>query len=91
LASAKASLRPNTWQQYNQITGDYVLPSLGRGKLVDLRPDLIQALYDRKVDEGVGLQTAQLIHAVIRRNLNRAVKLGLLERNATEGTTPPKP
>ena len=57
LASAKSSLRQKSWQQYRQIVRDDILPALGRIKVVDLRPDLIQALYDCKVDDGVGLRT----------------------------------
>ena len=91
LASTKSALRHNTWQQYSQIVRDHILPSLGSIKVVDLRPDLIQALYDNKVDEDVGLRTIQLTHAVFRRFLNRAVKLGLLPNNPTDMTSPPKP
>jgi integrase len=90
-ASMKSTLRPSTWTQYDQIVRDHINPSLGRIKVVDLRPDLIQELYDRKVDAGVGLRTIQLTHAVLRRSLNRAVKLGLLLSNPTEATSPPKP
>lgn len=91
LASAKVSLRPKTWQHYHQISGDYILPSLGRIKLVDLRADLIQSLYDKKVTAGVGLRTIQLTHAVIRRCLNRAVKLGVIGVNPATAAIPPKP
>lgn len=91
LASAKASLRSKTWRQYQQISRDYILPKLGELKLIDLRPDLIQAVYDRNIDTGVGLRTIQLTHAVIRRALNRAVSLGLLDKNPAAVTIPPKP
>jgi len=91
LASAKSSLRYTTWQQYSQTIRDHILPSLGDTKIVKLRPDVIQALYDNKVEEGVGLRTIQLTHAVLRRFLNRAVKLGLLPNNPSDVTSPPKP
>jgi integrase len=91
LASMKSSLRHSTWIQYNQIVRDHINPSLGRIKVVDLRPDLIQELYDSKVDAVVGLRTVQLTHAVLRRSLNRAVRLGLLLNNPTEAVSPPKP
>lgn len=44
--SVEASLRPKTWRQYNQIVRDYIIPELGRIKLIDLRPHHIQALYE---------------------------------------------
>lgn len=91
LASVKSTLRYNTWKQYSQIVRDHILPKLGKTKIIDLRPDLIQSLYDSKVQEGVGLRTIQLTHAVLRRFLNRAVKLGLLPNNPSDVTSPPKP
>lgn len=91
LASAKSSLRYTTWQQYKQIIRDHILPNLGGTKVVELRPDLIQALYDNKVEDGVGLRTIQLTHAVLRRFLNRAVKLGLLPNNPAVITSNPRP
>lgn len=91
LVSVEASLRPKTWQQYQQIVRDYIIPDLGKIKIIDLRPHHIQALYDNKVGSGVGLRTVQLIHSVLHRTLVHAVKLGLLARNPDDVTTPPKP
>jgi integrase len=90
LTNSKSSLRPKTWHQYEQITRDYISPDLGKIKLVALRPDLIQTVYDKHLDAGVGVRTVQLVHSVLRRCLNQAVKLGILQRNPTVATSPPK-
>jgi integrase len=90
LVSSESSLRPKTWHQYKQITRDYILPELGQIKLANLRPDIIQATYDKHLVSGVGVRTVQYIHSVLRSCLYRAVKLGILQRNPIIGTSPPK-
>jgi integrase len=89
--SVQSSLRPDTWYQYGQIIRDHITPTLGNIKLKDFRPDQIQALYNRKLRDGIGSRTVQLTHAVLHRALNHGVKLGLLSRNPTDATNPPKP
>jgi len=91
LVSTQSSLRPKTWQQYSQLASDYIIPKLGRIKLIELRPNHIQALYDYEIQAGRGLRTVQLIHAVIHRSLHHAVRLGLIGHNPDDATTPPKP
>ena len=46
LESHRASIRPNTFQQYSYIVNHHLLPGIGRIRLKDLRPDHIQALYN---------------------------------------------
>lgn len=90
LASSKSSLRPKTWYQYNQIARDHILPELGKRKLVDLHPDIVQTLYDKLLMAGIGVRTVRLSHSVLRRCLNQAVKLGIIQSNPTAATSPPK-
>lgn len=65
--------------------------NLGKIKLIELTPGHIQALYDQRLQDGVGPRTVQLVHAVIHRCLNHAVKIGVLSRNPDDATIPPKP
>lgn len=90
LASSKSSLRPKTWHQYSQIARDHILPELGKRKLVDLHPDLVQTLYDKLLMAGIGVRTVRLTHSVLRRCLNQAVKLGIIQSNPTAAASPPK-
>ena len=85
------SLRPDTWNQYGQIINDHIIPTLGKIKLIDLHPDRIQRLYNERIQDGIGHRTIQLTHSVLRRALNQGVKLGLIIRNPTSATNPPKP
>ncbi|MCP4142228.1 MAG: site-specific integrase [Chloroflexi bacterium] len=83
-------MRPKTWHQYSQIARDHILPGLGKRKLVDLDPDLIQTLYDKLLMAGIGVRTVRLTHSVLRRCLNQAVKLGVIQSNPTTAASPPK-
>ncbi len=91
LISAKPTLRYNTFHQYNQIIHKYILPRLGNRKLRELKPILIQQLYNHMVAEGYDFRTVQMVHGVIHVALVQAVKLGLLQNNPDDATTPPKP
>ena len=91
LTSLEAKLKPTTISQYRQISRDYIYPQLGRIKLIELRPDRIQSQYNQLVKAGKSFRTVELTHAVLRRCLNIAVKLGVLGRNPTAATSPPKP
>ena len=44
-------------------------PNLGHLSLKELRPDHLQTLYTKKLDEGLSKRTVQHMHAVIRRSL----------------------
>ena len=91
LISIEPALRYNTIKQYQQITRQYILPTLGNYRLRDIKPEHIQRLYNNMVKKGYGLLTVQLVHSVLHRSLVHAVKLDLLARNPNDATTPPKP
>lgn len=91
LSTIKAQLRRSTVIQYAQIANHYIAPGLGKLKLTDLKPDKIQKLYDSLIEKGKSRRTVQLVHAVIHRSLNQAVRLGLIHLNPDDATSPPKP
>lgn len=90
LESHSVSIRPKTIQQYEQIVHQYLAPGIGRIKLRDLRPDHIQTLYSACLRQGKSERTVLLIHAVLHRALNQALKWGLIARNPVDGATHPK-
>src|SRR6266852_445757 len=51
LAAARTSTRLQTWTGYEQITRNHIVPTLGRIKLSELRPDMIQRMYAAKLTE----------------------------------------
>jgi integrase len=90
LESIKPSLRPKTWIQYEQITRQHIKPELGRVRLQDLRPDQLQAFYNRRQADKASPRTVQLIHAVLHRSLGQAMKWGLMARNPADAVERPR-
>jgi len=86
----ETSVRPKTSDQYRQIVRQHIVPDLGMIKLKDLNPRQIQALYSRKMESGTSARTVILIHAVLRRALNHALKLGMIGRNPALAVIRPK-
>jgi integrase len=90
LITIKSTIRPKTHEQYTQIVQQHILPNLGNIKLKDLRPDNIQSLYNKKLKDGASERTVILIHSVLHRSLNLAVKWELLGRNPADAVTRPR-
>ena len=91
LISVENTLRSSTFVQYESHVRMYIVPTLGKFKMKDLKPEHIQRRYNEMVKEGYGLRTVQVTHAVIHRSLVYAVKLGLIPRNPDDATNPPRP
>jgi integrase len=86
----KPTVHIRTWQQYSHVAQRHLMPSLGRIKLNDLRPDQIQAVYTSKLEAGIGAHTVRLMHAILHRCLNQALKWGLISRNPADAVDKPK-
>ena len=54
LQDVKPTLKYKTWYQYEDIVRNHILPDLGKVKMQDLRPDMIQDLYTAKSNQGIG-------------------------------------
>ena len=85
------NLKPKTADSYRYLAENHILPTLGKIRLKDLKPTHIQALYSKKLEEGLSKRTVHYIHAVLRRALNEAIKWELLTSNPTSKVTPPVP
>lgn len=86
----KGSVKATTYESYERIIKCHIKPELGRHKLKTLTPDRVQALYQRKLDSGLTTGTVRLVHSVLSRALDQAVKWGMVPRNVCKATTPPK-
>ena len=84
------SIRPKTFIQYQQIVRQHIVPTLGNIKLKDVRPDHIQALYNQKTKDGMSNRTLLLVHAVLHRAFNQALKWGIVIRNPVQAVNRPK-
>jgi hypothetical protein len=90
LDCVKTSIRIKTWNQYSQVVKQHIIPELGQIKLRELRPDQVQALYSRKREAGTTSSTLRIIHAVLHRALNQAVRWGFLIRNPASVVDKPR-
>jgi integrase len=90
LQSYQQSIRSKTYFQYLQICHHHIYPAIGGIKLKDLRPDHIQSFYNAKIQSGTSPRTVLVIHAVLHRGLNYALKWGLIGRNPAQAVTRPK-
>jgi len=88
---ATPSLRPKTVDAYRWLIESHIKPNLGHHTLSQIRPDHLQNLYTKKLDEGLSKRTVQHMHAVIRRSLNQALKWELIVRNPASVVTAPTP
>jgi len=86
----KPTVRPNTYKQYRSIVNYHLIPALGNIAVQKLTAEKVQSFYARKLDEGLAPKSIALIHAVLRKALNNAVKWGLVSRNVTKLVTLPR-
>ena len=88
---AEHTLRPKTLENYNYAIKNHIRPALGGMKIIAIRPDNIQHLYSKMLNEGLSKSTVKYVHAIIRKTLDTALKWGLVGRNVADAVTPPTP
>lgn len=95
LARIGPDLSPWTVNGYRGIIDRNLKPQIGTVRLRALTTARIEALYDSlsvsggRNGEGLDPQTIRHTHAVLRRALARAVRLGQIDRNPADGAVPP--
>jgi integrase len=84
------TVRPTTYERYEQIVRIHVRPALGSVKLKNLTPVHVRGLYRKKVEAGLSARTVQYIHVTLHKALKQGVQDGLIPRNATEAVKAPQ-
>lgn len=94
--------KPKTRQSYTMIARRHLIPKLGHLQLAKLTPAAVQSYYSATLAGGrvgsdgkptgkpLSATTVAHHHAVLHDALEFAVKLGLLGRNVTDATEPPR-
>lgn len=90
LADSNRSVKIKTHLQHKQIINQHIKPYLGEIKLIELRPNMVQQLYSKKEEMGLGQRTILLIHCVLHCALNQAVKEDLIFRNPLDAVIRPR-
>ena len=88
--SVRDTVRPTTFERYEQMVRLHIRPVLGQTKLKNLTPAHVRGLYRDKLDAGLSPRTVQYIHVTLHKALKQAVHDGLIPRNAAEAVKPPQ-
>jgi integrase len=83
------SIRPRSYERYEQIMRLHIVPVLGKMRLDKLLPQHVQSLYAQKQEEGLSANTVLTIHNMLHRALKSAVRWGLVSQNMCESVELP--
>ncbi|HVB62482.1 MAG: tyrosine-type recombinase/integrase [Ktedonobacteraceae bacterium] len=84
------SVRPRTYERYEETVRLHIVPVLGRIHLQKLTAQQVQALYARKLKEGLSPTTVNTFHNVLHKALETAKKWRLLTENVCDFVDPPR-
>jgi integrase len=90
LTSKMSTMRQSTYTHFEHLSSAHIIPYLGKKKIVELRPEVIQGFYNRLREKGIGIPTIEKIHTVLHSALNQAMKMGIIPRNPVSATIPPR-
>jgi integrase len=86
----KHSVKPRTFERYEEIVRLHINPVLGRHYLHKLTPQQVQAFYKKKLDEKLSAKSIEVFHSVLHKALDTAVRWGLVARNVCDAVSPPR-
>ena len=81
---ARPSLRPESFRRYDDYIRLHLAPELGSIRLSRLTPQQVQGVYSRKLSSGLSGTSVQLLHGVLHKALDQAVRWGLTVRNVAD-------
>jgi integrase len=91
-------IRPTTFDRYEGVTKNHIIPELGKTKIAKLKPMQIQAFEARMLESGrmdgrggLSARTVLHIHRVFSEALGQAVRWQLLAVNPGLAVQPPRP
>jgi integrase len=88
--SVRDTVRPTTFERYEQIVRLHIRPVLGKVKLKNLTSAHVRGLYREKLDAGLSPRRVQYVHVTLHKALKQAIADVLIPRNATEAVKPPQ-
>lgn len=89
LVIKKTKIRTATFVQYSQVIRDYVIPHIGTIRVVDLRTDHIQRLYQHLLELKVKVSVVRKTHMVLHSALQQAFRTEMIPRNPVSTAQPP--
>lgn len=88
--SVRLQNKARTLESYTYILNQYVIPAFGQVLVSKLSPEHVQGLMSRMETDGKSPRLRQLVHAVLRRAFNQAVRARTLVFNPVSAVNPPK-
>jgi integrase len=86
----KQSIRPRTYERYEEIVRLHLVPGIGHHQLQKLSPQHLQSFYTKKLEEGLSTTTVSSFHNVLHKALETAVRWNLIARNPCDLVSPPR-
>jgi integrase len=87
----KLTVKPSTYIKYRSLLDRHVLPDLGHIQLLKLSQEHVQSLYTLKQTEGLSAKTIRLVHGILHKALDDAVRWGRIHRNVCDLVSQPRP
>jgi integrase len=88
--SKKGSVKPVTYQGYERMVRNHLVPTLGRIRLMALTPMHLRSLYREKTEAALSARTVGYVHATIHNALKQALDDGLILRNVADAVKAPQ-
>src|SRR5436305_1493943 len=86
----KQSIRPRTYERYEEIVRLHLAPGIGYHQLQKLSAQHLQSFYAKKLEEGLSTTTVISFHNVLHKALETAVRWNLIARNPCDLVSPPR-
>lgn len=90
LATARLALRLKTAHQYERLIHNHIIRHIGDMRLRDLRLDRIEQFYSALLQEGRGVRTVRIVHNILHKSLEKAVRYNYILRNPAHKATLPR-
>jgi integrase len=87
----KLTVKPATYIKYRSLLNRHVLPVLGHVQLQKLSQEHVQSLYTLKQKEGLSAKTIRLVHGILHKALDDAVRWERINRNVCDLVSQPRP
>ena len=86
----KPSVRLSTYESHSRRLRQHIIPALGHHVLRKLSPDHIQILYTQKLKEGYTPGTVGILHGILHKALQDAVRRRKIPFNPADAVTSPQ-
>ena len=90
LETMKPRLRPEAYRRYEEMVRIHIKPEIGSNLLARITPQQVQTAYARRLESGLSPTTVQLLHGVLHKALDQALRWGVVGRNVTDLVEAPR-